>query len=147
MTFSLAIDIVFSVLLIATISYAISLNKKLTIIYNSREELRGLLENFALALERADAGVKELKRAANNIGQDLDKQIKLASTLKDDLLFLNERGEKLANRLEKDVRDVRSSHAPPNSLASSKIEINISDEDKPIESREGKLLKSLQGLR
>ncbi|MEB3702196.1 hypothetical protein Bealeia1_01277 [Candidatus Bealeia paramacronuclearis] len=144
MTLSIAIDIVFSVLLLATIAYAISLNKKLTIIYNSREELRGLLENFALALERADVGINELKRTANTIGSDLDKQIKLASTLKDDLLFLNDRGEKLANRLEKDVR---TPTAPPPSVGSSKMDINISEGDKPIESKEGKLLKSLRGLR
>lgn len=146
MTLSLAIDIVFSVLLLATIIYAVSLNKKLTIIYNSREELRGLLENFALALERADVGVSELKKTANSIGQDLDKQIKLASTLKDDLVFLNERGEKLASHLEKELR-ASAFQSPQQTTKSSKLEINISDEDKPQASAENKILNSLRGLR
>src|SRR6056297_1050941 len=108
MSFALLFDIVVAFLLLATIIFAVILNRKLSMIHNSREELQALLDHFSKSLNRAEDGILELRKAANSIGEGLDSQIKKTVTLKDDLAFLIERGENLANQLEEGIRKART---------------------------------------
>src|SRR5690606_22464431 len=107
MSLPLIFDIVVSCLLLATIIYAVALNRRLTVIQNSREELQSLLGHFTESLARAEEGIRELRKVANLVGSDLNGEIKKGSALKDDLSFLIERGDKLANDLENTVRQGR----------------------------------------
>lgn len=148
MSFALLFDIVVAFLLLATIIFAVILNRKLSMIHNSREELQALLDHFSKSLNRAEDGILELRKAANSIGEGLDSQIKKTVTLKDDLAFLIERGENLANQLEEGIRKART----PARSTSSSIRVEPKPTPKPqttssFDSDESRLARMLEGLR
>ena len=103
MPMSIILDILVAVLLVVTIGYAVVLNKRLGSLRGDREELERLARGFIETTERAETGIGEL-RSMTDI---LDERIKRAESLRDDLLFLMERGNSAADRLEVVVRDAR----------------------------------------
>ncbi len=103
MPYSLIVDIVVAVLLVITIIYAISLNKRLGLIRRDRGELEKLAQKFAASTERANESLGQLQSTA----EILQRQIDSAHALHDDLAFLLERGEKAADRLEDTIRRSR----------------------------------------
>lgn len=148
MSFALLFDIVVAFLLLATIIFAVILNRKLSMIHNSREELQALLDHFSKSLNRAEDGILELRKAANSIGEGLDSQIKKTVALKDDMAFLIERGENLANQLEEGIRKART----PARTSSSSIRVEPKPTPQPqttssFDSDEGRLARMLEGLR
>jgi hypothetical protein len=52
-------------------------------------------------------GVERLRSASEGAGRQIARQIEQAQRLRDDLSFLTERGDKLAERLEGNVRSAR----------------------------------------
>lgn len=108
MSFDIILDMVVIVCLGATIAFAILLNKKLATIYKSREELQEFLKQFTASMEKADAGVKDLKGIGESVFKAAQEQMKIAAALKEDLSFLNERGEELAERLDNGIRLART---------------------------------------
>jgi hypothetical protein len=110
MTFSIILDFVVIICLISTIIYAILLNKRLTAIYKSREELQGFLHQFTTSMQKADANIQDLKGMGESVFKEAEVQLEKAAVLKDDLCFLNERGEELAERLDNAIRVAREIH-------------------------------------
>ena len=104
MPYSLIIDVVVAVLLIVTIGYAISLNKRLGMLRRDRGELEKLAQTFTLSTERANESLGQLHVTAEALQHQIDR----AQGLHDDLAFLLERGEKAADRLEDTIRASRS---------------------------------------
>lgn len=96
---SLIFDVVLAGLLIATIAYAIILNRGLTQLHQSRGEMEGLIRNFSEATARAEAGIKAMKRTASESGEALQRNIERAQGLRDELQFMIEAGDSLAHRL------------------------------------------------
>jgi Domain of unknown function (DUF6468) len=107
MNFSIILDLVVIVCLISTIIYAILLNKRLTAVYKSRDELQGFLQQFTTSMQKADANIQDLKGIGESVFRDAEVQLEKAAVLKDDLCFLNERGEELAERLDNAIRSAR----------------------------------------
>ena len=103
MTYSLIVDLFVAILLVVTIGYAVVLNKRLGSLRGDKVELERLARGFIETTERAETGIGEL-RSMTDI---LDERIKRAESLRDDLLFLMERGNSAADRLEVVVRDAR----------------------------------------
>ena len=101
--FSLILDILVAVLLVVTISYAVTLNKRLGTLRSDKAELRQLALNFAEATTRAEDSTSEL-RATTEV---LKAQIGKAESLREDLVFLVDRGNGTADRLEELVRTAR----------------------------------------
>ena len=117
MDYKLILDTVIILLLVATIGYAIMLNRQLRMLRRNREELAQLIGTFNDATLRAEAGVPKLRKAAEEAGQNLQEQVDRAMSLRDDLAFMVERAESTANRLERSTpRAVRGerSHAGGN---------------------------------
>lgn len=116
MDFAFYLDLVMIVLLAATIVYAIILNRKLAAFRRSREDMQNFLTAFNAANERAETSITALKDMAEQSGERLREDIEKASALNEDLTFMVDRGESIANRLEKAASDVnagrRSSGAP-----------------------------------
>ncbi|MDR3514846.1 MAG: DUF6468 domain-containing protein [Azospirillaceae bacterium] len=106
MTINLAliVDVTVVVLLVATIGFVIRLNRQLTILRDSRDELEGLIAGFGEATGRAEAGVDGMRRAAAESGETLQKAVNRAQSLRDELQFMIEAADSLANRLERVVR-------------------------------------------
>ena len=102
--FGLLIDIVVAGLLLATIAFAVVLNRRLAALRGARAEFEQLLRDFSAATERAERGIAELREAAEAAGETLGQRIESATGLADDLMFLVERGSGLADRLEQPER-------------------------------------------
>lgn len=103
MPYSLLIDVVVALLLVVTIGYAIRLNKRLGLLRRDKAELEKLAMAFAESTVRADESLGRLRSTADMMQQ----QIGAAQGLHDDLVFLLDRGEKAADRLEDVVRKSR----------------------------------------
>ncbi len=95
MPISMILDFVIAVLLVLTIVYAVRLNQRLSQLRADKNELQQLADVFVDATRRAEAGIAQLKISSDG----LSAEIAQAEGLKDDLDYLVERGERLANGL------------------------------------------------
>ncbi len=154
--FSLVLDILVAILLVATICYAMVLNRKLESLRRGKEEMERLAASFGEATIRADENIGKLRETAT----ELQKGIGNAQSLHDDLVFLIERGDKVADHLEETVREARkeSGYSPRNSPSHSSvhhqadgkdtIRDTIADEHaKAGSDAERELLKALRAVR
>ena len=98
-TVSLVLDLVMVSLLVATIAYAIILNKQIVRLRESRGELAELIQGLNDAMAKADVSVRGMKATAHNTGEGLQKTIDKAASLRDELQFMIEAGNTLADRL------------------------------------------------
>ena len=111
MTLETVINLVIICLLIPTIVLALILNRRLSALRKSRDELAKVVANFNDATLRAEAGIPKLKKATNEASMALKDRVEKAQSLRDDLAFMIERAEEIASRLESGVRVVRSEAA------------------------------------
>jgi hypothetical protein len=102
------LDIVLVILLTATLVHAVRLERALGVLKRDRVALQGLVETFNASTHAAEAGVERLRAATEGSGRQIQRQIDTATTLKDDLTFMVQRGEGLADRLDELVRAARS---------------------------------------
>jgi hypothetical protein len=91
-------------LLAATLFHALRLERALGVLKRDRAALEELVSGFNASTLQAEAGVERLRAAAEGAGRQLARQIEAASGLKDDLVFLTERAERVADRLDALVR-------------------------------------------
>lgn len=105
---SLLLDGVLAALLIATIVYAAMLDRRLRTLRQSRDELQALLTNFTAATTEAQAGMASLRETTQTAAKDLKGELERAKALREDLAFLMERGDELADRLEGGVGAARA---------------------------------------
>jgi hypothetical protein len=102
-------------LLAATLFHAIRLERALVILRRDRATFDALIAGFNDSTRLAEDGAERLRLAADGAGKQISRQIERASALKEDLIFLTERGEKMADAMERLVTDARSvmpSHMP-----------------------------------
>ena len=102
------LDLLVSVLLVATIGYAVMLNQRLTQLRKNRDDLAKTIVNFNEATVRAESSIPKLRKAAEDAGQALQERVEKAHSLRDDLAFMIERADTMANRLENAVRSART---------------------------------------
>jgi hypothetical protein len=101
------LDITLMVLLAATLFHAIRLERALGSLKRDRTALEALVGTFNTSTHAAESGIERLRAATDGSGQQIQRQIDTAITLKDDLTFLVQRGEGLADRLDELVRAAR----------------------------------------
>ncbi len=94
-------------LLGATLYHAMRLERALGVLKRDRAVLEGLVTGFNDSTRQAEEGVAHLVAATEGAGRLIARQIEQAQRLRDDLTFLSERGERLAERLESGVRASR----------------------------------------
>ena len=66
-----------------------------------------LVVGFNVSTHQAENGIQQLRSAADGAGRDIEAQLDKSVALKDDLIFLTERGNRLADRLDTLVRAAR----------------------------------------
>jgi hypothetical protein len=108
MDWKILLDLLVSVLLIATIGYAVMLNQRLTQLRKNRDDLAKIIVSFNEATVRAESSIPKLRKAAEDAGQSLQERVEKAQSLRDDLAFMIERADTMANRLENGVRSART---------------------------------------
>ncbi len=111
MTATLICDIIVAILLIATIGYAAVLNRRLGVLREDRTKLEELIQGLNVASINAQNGIAGLRKATDEVGKDLEKELAASRSLRDDLHYLIERGGAIADRLESGIR-TRRDEAP-----------------------------------
>lgn len=96
---SFALNLLVAALLVATIAYAWTLNRKLNALRESKQDMEQLIARFAQATSRAENGLAEIRQTADQTGGELRQSISEGRSIADDLVFLVERAGKLADRL------------------------------------------------
>lgn len=112
MDWKILLDLLVSILLIATIGYAVMLNQRLTQLRKNRDDLAKIIVSFNEATVRAESSIPKLRKAAEDAGQSLQERVEKAQSLRDDLAFMIERADTMANRLENAVRSARTEVRP-----------------------------------
>lgn len=98
------LELVLIVLLGATLFQALRLERALGVLKRDRATLETLVIGFNASTHQAESGIQRLRTAADGAGRQIEAQIAKSATLKDDLAFLTERGDRLADRLDTLVR-------------------------------------------
>jgi len=109
MSFAMIIDILVAILLMVTIGYAVVLNNRLGNLRRDRGELEKLAVNFHASTTRADESIASLRSSVDGLQDEIGK----AEAMRDDLIFLTERGSSAADRLEEYVRLSRADMPVP----------------------------------
>lgn len=150
------IDLTIVTLLIATIAFAVVLNRRLTTWRQDRTEFERLIADFNRAATQAETGIERLKAASEQTGKTLQQAVTKGQSLRDDLAYLIERAEPLTDRLTEGVRSARSirredapfSTASPPAQKAKEAERGSEDEDNDERARaKRELLRALAALR
>lgn len=112
MTLNIILDIIVAGLLVATITYAILLSRRLGALRNDKQQLEALVSSLDTSAQRAEAGIAALKEAAERIGQQLQQRVDQAKGLQGDLSYIIDLGGGLADRLEGTIRARRDDSRP-----------------------------------
>lgn len=102
-----ALDLVLVGLLAATLFHAVRLERALGVLKRDRAALEDLIAGFNTSTRQAEAGIDRLRATADGAGRQLARQLETAGALRDDLALLTQRGERLADRLDGQVRAAR----------------------------------------
>ena len=112
-----ALDILLVVLLTATLFHAVRLERALSVLKRDRVALQELVASFNASTRAAETGIERLHAATEGPGRQIQRLIESGTTLKEDLTFLVQRGEGLADRLDDGIRAARSAPAVPETPA------------------------------
>lgn len=142
----LIINMLIIVLLVPTIIYAYKLNKNLTILRKNQNSLSRLISSLNDATYKAENSIPKLKSVTETSSQNLLDIVDNAKSLKEDLTFINERADNLADRLENVIHDGRTlknaSEASQNITSNS---ITAKENDRSMAEME--LLKALRSIK
>ncbi|MDZ7628835.1 MAG: DUF6468 domain-containing protein [Parvularculaceae bacterium] len=108
MTFSLILDLVLIGLLGVVAIGGFALHRKLQRLAEAQNDLRSALETFSSAAEQADAALKRIETAGVIKGAELQAAAHRAQKLATDLSVMTAAGERIADRIEMAIRDVKS---------------------------------------
>ncbi len=140
----LIINLTIIVLLIPTIIYAYKLNKNLSLLRQNQKSLSQLISSLNEATYKAENSIPKLKTVTQNSSEGLKEVIDSAKNLKDDLTFINERADNLADRLENVIHAGREMNT--SAASSNKFETNKSEDDSRSLA-EMELLKALRSIK
>jgi hypothetical protein len=101
------LELVLVVLLGATLLQAIRLERALGVLKRDRGALESLVVDFNASTHQAESGIQRLRGAVDVAGRQIESQVNKSVSLKDELAFITERGDRLADRLDTLVRVAR----------------------------------------
>lgn len=104
---TLAFDVVVAVLLGATIYFAVRLDRRISALRADEAGLGQTIASFAEASARAEASAAALKQAGLDAETSLRGAVEKAQALRDDLVFMIDRGGAVADRVERMTVGVR----------------------------------------
>ena len=111
---SIILDVIMIGLLITGIAYAVKLHRQLLALRASRGEMERFVGDFSQTVQRAEAGIKGLKLAAREGGDDLEKLIDKAQQIRDELQFLVQSADQIATRLSDTAASAARAILPEN---------------------------------
>ena len=105
---NILLDIALIGLLVVGIVYALKLSKQLAGMRAAHVEMERFVFDFNTAVVRAEKGVNNLKNTARSSGDDLERLIEKGQLLRDELQFLTESADLIANRLSTSATQVNA---------------------------------------
>jgi len=127
--FDWVLELVLVGLLAVTLVHAIRLERALRTLRNDRAALGEAISGFDSSTRQAELGIGRMQAIAADAAELIGKRVDKASTLKDDLAFLADRGEALADRLETLVRAGKA--IPPQAAFSAAAEVRATAPSQP----------------
>lgn len=121
-----ALEIVLTLLLGATLFYALRLERTIRVLQSDRVGLGDVLLAIRTALDDADRGIQTLQNMADHTSRALTSEIDSARLAQADLRFLLDRLEHVASRVETTIKsgraaasieDPKAAHSPVHSKA------------------------------
>lgn len=100
MTSNLVLDLLVAGLLAATLFYCFRLERGLRAFRSGQDGLRQVIDRLDGATNNARRAIEELKVAGGEAAEQLDKRVRGAQALVDELKVIVETGDNLASRLE-----------------------------------------------
>lgn len=107
MTVGLMIELLVAFLLVLTIGYCVTLNRRLKRLRNDEEALRATIAELITATEIAERAILGLKATAGDCDKNLAHRLKEAERLASDLQYYVNQGEGVVGRLVKISEAVR----------------------------------------
>ena len=101
------LEVVLLVLLAVTLFHALRLERALGVLKRDRAVLEELVRGFNESTRQAETGIERLRSTADGAGRQMARQTETAQRLRDDLAFLADRSDRLAERLEAAIRSAR----------------------------------------
>jgi hypothetical protein len=147
------VDLTIVTLLIVTIAFAAVLNRRLAAWRQDRSEFERVIAQFNQAAARAEAGVERLKVASEQTGKTLQQAVTKGQSLRDDLAYLVERAEPLADRMTEGVRAARARRDEPLLSAASALALKVDAVEREADGSDERarakreLLRALAALR
>ena len=142
----LIINLIIIALLIPTIIYAYRLNNNLKVLRQNQNSLAQLVSALNEATFKAESSIPKLKSVTEHSSEGLKEVVDSAKELKDDLLFINERADNLADRLENVIstgRNLKTENVSQTKAATSQDQINADARSEA----EMELLKALRSIK
>lgn len=103
----LYVELMMSVLLVATCGYCAVLGRKLRDLREGQRQLIETVEKFDAASRRAEKNLQTMQGAGLEMNKDLDAMTRQANGLIDELSVMVHAGDKIAGRIETAVGEVR----------------------------------------
>lgn len=122
MTVGLMIELLVAFLLILTIGYCVTLNRRLKRLRNDEEALRATIAELITATEIAERAILGLKATAGDCDKNLAHRLQEAERLAADLQYYVNQGEGVVGRLVKISEAVRGPEAMPHSRPAGELE-------------------------
>ena len=110
---TLALDVAIAFLLLVTIGYCWKLSKRITLLHQGKEDLNHFIKDFNNAIIRAEDNIVQLKELGSETDEKLREDIRKARFLANDLSFLMDKGENVADTLEHFISTSRGSFSNP----------------------------------
>jgi len=98
---SLIMDVIMIAMMAATMIYAFTLNRNLERLKSVKTEFDATVQKLTLSITQAERGLADLKLAAQEVGGDIESRIADARGLSQELQFMIETADSLANRLSR----------------------------------------------
>ena len=121
MSGAVALDLLVAGLLMATIVYAIVLNRRLSQLRGGSEHMERLINDFSRATALAESGVSALKEVAGRSDTEITEHLESMVKLRDELEYLVERAEAQSARLDGVNRDGRRPATKPSPPATTAL--------------------------
>jgi hypothetical protein len=103
MTIAMALELVLTLLLAATLGYCIVLERRLAAVRKGQDGLQTMIGELNAAIAGAGASLRALKSAAASAAETLDDRLKRARAVADELAVVSSSGERIAQRFDRAV--------------------------------------------
>lgn len=141
----LIINITIICLLVPVIIFSYNLNKNLQALRQKQDSLSALVSALNDATFKAENSIPKLKSVTEHSSEGLKEVVESAKELKDDLLFINERADSLADRLENVISVSRGVNSSTDKTSNTENTTPSPKDDRALAEME--LLKALRSIK